>query len=147
MPQRKKPAAAPALSAVPEYVQQSRVYQRKKVTKRKLPSFEEAMLLLHIPELSRKYLKAVLEGLELRDKTALEHAGEMLNYVQRKGFNINIAQQMLQQNQAAGEAAPVMGFDAFARQLAESREGHALPPPPADLTIDVEPAAAAPAGE
>ena len=139
MAARRKAAApaAPPVSAVPEYIQQARVYQRKKITKRKLPSFEEAMFLLHVPELAREYFGAILEGLKVRDKTALEHAGEMLNYVQRKGFNINVSQQLLQQNQVAGEQSPVMGFDALARQLAEARAGHALPaPPPA---IDIHP--------
>jgi hypothetical protein len=126
------------------------VYQRRKVTKRKLPSFEAAMFLLHVPELSRLYFDAIYEGLKDRDKTCLEHAGEMLNYVQRKGFNINIAQQLLQQNVAAGAQSPVMGFDAFARQLAEARAGHALPPP-AEIVevhrVDTSETVTAPAGD
>jgi hypothetical protein len=130
---KKKPPSA--TSVIPEYVQQSRVYQRKKVTKRKLPSFEEAMFLIHVPEMARLYFKAIYEGLQERDKVALEHAGEMLQYVQRKGFSINVAQQMLAQNVAAGETSPVVGFDAFARQLAEARAGHALPPPPEVLEL------------
>lgn len=144
MPSRRKnkPPAEPAKSPVPEYVQQSRVYQRKKVTKRKLPSFEEAMFLIHVPEMSRLYFEAVFEGLKARDKTALEHAGEMLSYVQRKGININVAQQMMAQNVAAGEQAPVMGYDALVRSIAEAR---ALPAPaevidvrPADMPVAVD---------
>lgn len=137
-PRKSSPPATPPVSAVPDYIKESRVYQRRKVTKRKLPSFEEAMLLLHIPEMSRLYLEAVCEGLKERDKTALEHAGEMLNYVQRKGININVAQQMMQQNAVAGATAPVVGYDAFVRQLAEARAGHALPPPAEDV-ITVHP--------
>ena len=98
------------------------------------------MFLLHVPEMSRLYFEAIFEGLKVRDKAALEHAGEMLTYVQRKGFSINIAQQLLQQNTAAGAASPVTGFDALVRQLAAARgdNGNALPEPAA--TIDVRPA-------
>jgi hypothetical protein len=88
--------------------------------------------------MARSYFHAILEGLKAGDKVALEHAGEMLQYVQRKGININVAQQMLQQNQAAGESAPVMGFDALARRIAEEKAGHALPPPAEVLTIAAE---------
>jgi hypothetical protein len=138
-----KPSAVPD-SPVPEYIQKSGLYQLNKVTKRKLPSFEEAMLLLHIPEMARAYLKAVLGGLAVREKTALDHAGRILNYVQDKGFNISVTQQMLQQNTVAGVESPVIGFDAFARRLAEQRAGHALPSPEVIDSVPVRPADSAP---
>lgn len=135
MSRRKRLEVVQSNSAVPAYIKESRVYMRKTVTKRKLPSFEEAMLLLHIPELAREYFSAILGGLKVRDKTALHHAGKMLSYVEDKGFNITIAQQMLTQNAVAGADSPVMGFDAFIRHQAELRAGHALP------AIDIQPAA------
>jgi hypothetical protein len=127
--------AKPAV--VPECVRESRVYQRRKVTKRKLPSFTEAMMLLHAPEALRLYWEALLNGLKAGDKTALETAGEIFNYVRGKGMTFNLTQQMLAQQQAAGETAPVVGFDAFVRQLAEARADRALPAP-AEV-IDAEP--------
>jgi hypothetical protein len=102
------------------------------------------MLLLHIPEMARAYLKAVLGGLAVREKTALDHAGRILNYVQDKGFNISVTQQMLQQNTVAGVESPVIGFDAFARRLAEQRAGHALPSPEVIDSVPVRPADSAP---
>jgi hypothetical protein len=134
-------------SAVPEYVQESAVFQRRKVTKRKLPSFTEAMLLLHAPEALRLYWAALLEGLKARDKNALDAAGEIFNYVRGKGINLSVTQQLLQQNVAAGEQSPVIGFDAFARQLAEARAGRSLPPPPDSVVVEVRPADIAPAGD
>lgn len=135
---RKSKAESKISDVIPEYVRESRLYQRRKVAKRKLPSFEEAMFLLHVPEMARLYFRAIYEGLKERDRVALEHAGEMLQYVQRKGFNINVAQQMLANNVAAGENSPVTGFDALVRQLAEARAGHALPAP-AEV-LDIRPA-------
>lgn len=132
---KSKPPETPA-SAVPESVKQSRVYQRRKVTKRKLPSFTEAMMLLHAPEALRLYWEALLEGLKRGDKYALEAAGEIFNYVRGKGINLNLTQQMMAQNVAAGEQSPVVGFDAFARRLAEARAGHALPPPAEVLQLE-----------
>jgi hypothetical protein len=126
---RKLNPPGPVSSAVPEYVQQSRLLQRRKVTKRKLPTFAEAMLLLHAPEALRLYWEAMLEGLKARDKGALEAAGEIFNYVRGKGINLTVTQQLLNQNAVAGPNSPVVGFDAFARQLAEARAGHALPSP------------------
>ena len=137
MSKRKPNPVAPAPSAVPEYVQQSRLLQRRKITKRKLPTFAEAMLLLHAPEALRLYWEAMLEGLKARDKGALEAAGEIFNYVRGKGINLTVTQQLLNQNAVAGPNSPVVGFDAFARQLAEARAGHALPAP-SDV-IDVTP--------
>ena len=127
----------PAPSAVPEYVQQSRLLQRRKVTKRKLPTFAEAMLLLHAPEALRLYWEAMLEGLKARDKSALEAAGEIFNYVRGKGINLTVTQQLLNQNAVAGPNAPIIGADAFIRQLAEARGGHALPAP--TQVVDVIP--------
>lgn len=123
-----KPQPAPA-SAVPEYVQSSRLMQRRKVTKRQLPSYTEAMLLLHAPEALRLWWEAVLEGLQRRDKHAMEMAGEVFNYIRGKGVSLNVTQQLFQQNAVAGPDAPVIGCDAFIRQLAEARAGHALPAP------------------
>ena len=128
----------PAPSAVPEYVQQSRLLQRRKITKRKLPTFAEAMLLLHAPEALRLYWEAMLEGLKARDKSALEAAGEIFNYVRGKGINLTVTQQLLNQNAVAGTSGPVIGTDAFLRQLAEARAGHALPAP-AEI-VDIRPA-------
>ena len=139
------PPAPEKPSLVPDYVKQSRVFQRKKVTKRKLPSFTEAMLLLHAPEALRLYWEAILEGLKARDKHALDAAGEIFNYVKGKGMTLNVTQQMLQQNTAAGLESPVVGFDAFVRQLADSRAQKALPAP---TVIDQAPIGQAPpAGE
>ena len=133
---RKSNPPGPVQSAVPEYVQQSRLLQRRKVTKRKLPTFAEAMLLLHAPEALRLYWEAMLEGLKARDKSALEAAGEIFNYVRGKGINLTVTQQLLNQNAVAGPNAPNIGTDAFLRRLAETRAGHALPSPD---VIDVEP--------
>jgi hypothetical protein len=146
MPAKKKAAAkkVPTAPVVPDYVRDSRVYQKRTVTKRKLPSFQEAMYLLHVPEMAREYFAAVLAGLKAGDKTALEHAGEMLTYVQRRGFNINIAQQMLQQNAVAGADSPVIGCDAFLRRLADERAGHALPAPVVIEQTELRPAEIAP---
>jgi hypothetical protein len=126
-------------SAVPEYVQQSRLLQRRKITKRKLPTFAEAMLLLHAPEALRLYWEAMLEGLKARDKGALEAAGEIFNYVRGKGINLTVTQQLLNQNAVAGPNAPIIGADAFIRQLAEARGERALPPPTAPI-VDIRPA-------
>ena len=126
----------PPPSAVPGYVQQSRLLQRRKITKRKLPTFAEAMLLLHAPEALRLYWEAMLEGLKARDKGALEAAGEIFNYVRGKGINLTVTQQLLQQNSGAVLNGSVIGTDAFLRQLAETRAGHTLPSPD---VIDVEP--------
>ena len=150
MPRKGKTGEQASSSAVPDYVQQSRVYQRRRVTKRKLPSFTEAMLLLHAPETLRLFWKAINEGLAKRDKVALEMTGEMFSYVRGKGINLNLTQQMLQQNHAAGPESPVIGTDAFLRQLAEARAGRALPPPPEVIDVDVRPAdsvESAPAGD
>jgi hypothetical protein len=136
---RKPNPIDPPPSAVPEYVQQSRLLQRRKITKRKLPTFAEAMLLLHAPEALRLYWEAMLEGLKARDKGALEAAGEIFNYVRGKGINLTVTQQLLNQNAVAGPNAPIIGADAFIRQLAEARGGHALPPP-ADPIVDIRPA-------
>lgn len=136
MAAKKKPPAPPE-SAVPDYLKQTRLYQKRKVTKRKLPSFTEAMLLLHAPEALRLYWEALLEGLKARDKNALEAAGEIFAYVKGKGMSINVTQAMMQQNAVAGETSPVVGYDAFIRQLKEARAERALPEPaPA---IDVHP--------
>lgn len=139
---RKPKSTNSAQGSVPDHIQQSRTYQKKAVTKRKLPSFTEAMLLIHAPELLRKYFEALLCGLKDGDKTALEQVGEIFNFVKGKGINVNLTQQMMAQGVAAGEQAPVMGYDALVRQLAESRAGHALPAPievldirPADITV------------
>jgi hypothetical protein len=126
-------------SAVPDYIQQAPLLSRRKITKRKLPTFTEAMLLLHAPEAIRLYWEALLIGLKERDKSALEAVGEIFNYVKgRGGPLVSVTQQMLQQNTVAGPDSPVIGFDAFARQLAEARAGHALPPPEDDV-IDIQP--------
>lgn len=136
MPARRK-KVEPKPNAVPDYVQQSPLLQRRKITKRKLPSFTEAMLLLHAPEALRLYWEAILEGLKARDKTALDAAGEIFNYVRGKGINLSVSQQILQQNVAAGEQSPVMGYDALIRQIQEARSGRPIPPP--QEAIDVFP--------
>ena len=123
-------------SVVPEYIQHSRLLQRRRVTKRKLPSYTEAMLLLHTPEVLRLFWEATIDGLKNRDKDIVKMVGEAVDYVKKGG--ITITQQVLNNNVAAGIEAPVKGFDAFARELAEARAGHALPPP-AEI-IDVHPA-------
>jgi hypothetical protein len=124
-----------AQSAVPEYIQQAKVYKRRKLSKRKVGSFEEAMLLLHLPELARGYFSSLLEGLKARDKSALDHTGQILNYVQQRGLNISVTQQLLQQNTVAGPDSPVVGYDAFVRRLGEARGGEL----PSGNVITVEP--------
>lgn len=131
MSQKKKP------NSVPDYIQAAPIMQRRKLTKRRLPSFTEAMTLLHMPELQRKFWKALFEMLDAGDKEGLRSAGEIIGLLEKRG-GINVTQQMMAQNVAAGPTSPVMGFDAFARQLAEARAGHALPPP-ADDVVDVHP--------
>lgn len=122
-------------SVVPEYIQAAPLLNRRKITKRKLPSFTEAMLLLHAPEALRLYWEAIFNGLKKGDKTALEAAGEIFNYTRGKGINLNLTQQMMANNVAAGEQAPVMGYDALVRNIAEARAGHTLPAPATVIEI------------
>ncbi len=129
---RTKKAPAPVPSAVPDYVQLSSVYQRKKVTKRKLPSFVEAMMLLHAPEVQRLFWKALMNGLTTGDKDFVRMAGEIFDVIKR-GPGISVTQQIMQQNVAASVDSPVIGFDALTRQLAEARSGHALSAPVIDV--------------
>ena len=115
--------------AVPEYVQAARLMQRRKVTKRQLPNFTEAMMLLHAPEAQRLAWKALLEGAAAGDKDFVRMALEIFEILKAKGGGISVTQQILQQNAIAGADAPVIGCDAFIRQLAEARAGRALPAP------------------
>lgn len=131
---------------VPEYVQKSAVMRRTKVTKRQLPSFTEAMLLIHTPELQRLYFASLLKSLTKGDRHAQRLVAEMFELV-KGGGGITLVNAMLQQNVAAGEAAPVKGFDAFVRQLKESREGRSLMPAPDPGVIEVRPAESVPAGD
>jgi hypothetical protein len=132
-------------SAVPAYVQDSKILQKRKVTKRTLPSFTEAMMLLHAPEAQRLAWAALLNGADAGNKEAVRTILEIFGLVQKSGgFTLN--QQILQQNAAAGVESPVKGFDAFTRELAEARAGHALPPP-SEVIVEVRPADSAPAGD
>ena len=123
-----KPKDPAAKWALPDYITGSRVLQRRKVTKRQLPTFTEQMMLLHAPEAQRLFWQALLKGLERGDKDCMRMMGEIAELLKRGG-GITVTQQILNQNAAAGETAPVVGFDAFARQLAEARAGHLLPSP------------------
>jgi hypothetical protein len=136
-PKRSRRAKVEPESVIPEYVQQARIMQKRRVTKRRLPSYTEAMMLLHAPEAQRLFWKALLEGLNSGDREAMRMTGEIFDLV-KKGGGISITQNLLQQNAVAGATSPVVGFDAFARQLAEKRAGHALPAPQDDI-IDVHP--------
>lgn len=136
MPRKKKSAAPAPGSVVPEYVQQNKLLQKRNVTKRTLPTFTEAMLLLHAPELLRKYFEALLAGLNSGDKAALEQVGEIFNFVRGKGINVNLTQQMLNQTAAASPESPVIGYDAFTRRLAEQRA--ALPAPTNVITVPTQ---------
>jgi hypothetical protein len=135
----RKNKTPPSANVVPEYIQNSNLLNKRKITKRKLPSYTEAMLLLHTPEVLRLYFEATLEGLKAGDKDVIKMVGEMYDYVKRGG-GITLNQQILNNNVAAGETAPVVGFDAFARRLAEARAGHALPAAAEMTTIEVHPA-------
>lgn len=137
MAKSKKPVNT--ASPVPEYIQQSKVYTKRKITKRKLPSFTEAMLLLHTPELLRQYFEALLAGAKRRDKTSLDHIGEMFSFIRGKGISINLTQAMMQNNVAAGDTAPVQGFDAFVRALKEKRAAAQLEAAPEGQVIDAHP--------
>jgi hypothetical protein len=102
------------------------------------------MLLVHTPALLQEYFAALLGGLKAGDKVALEQVGEIFNYVKGRGISLSMNQQILQANAAAGEQAPVIGYDTLVRQIAESRAGRALPAPstavdirPADTTVTV----------
>lgn len=136
MPRKPKLAVVPE-SAVPSYIQEAPIMRRRKITKRRLPSYAEAMMLLHAPEALRLFWKSLLEGESAGDKDSVRMVGEIFEYLKRGG-GISIVQQMLQQNAVAGATSPVIGFDAFARSLAEARAGHALPPPAEDV-ITVHP--------
>jgi hypothetical protein len=124
------------VNVIPDYIAQSKLLRRNKVTKKSLPSYTEAMMLLHAPEAQRLFWKALLEGLDSRDKEFVRMAGEIFELL-KKGPGISITQQILQQN-LSGNNGTAMGFDAFVRQLAEARSGHPLPPPAG--AIDVRPA-------
>ena len=125
---RRKKAEIPIeASAVPEYVQQAPLLKRRKVTKRKLPSYTEAMMLLHVPEVLRLFWKATLEGLARGDRDIVKMVAEGIGYVKGGGMTLN--QQILQNNVVAGAESPVIGFDALARQLAEARSGHLIVSP------------------
>ena len=108
--------------------------QRRKITKRQLPTFTEQMMLLHAPEAQRLFWKGLIEGLSRGDTKTMEMMADIFKLIQRGG-GISITQQILNNQTAAGETAPVVGFDAFVRQLTEARTGHALPAPE---VIDVE---------
>lgn len=137
MPRRKAKVADP--SVVPESVQKSRVYQRQKVTKRTLPSFNEAMMLIHAPEVFRQFWQATLASLRAGDKDIIKMVAEGIGYIKGGGgggFTLN--QNILNQNAVAGVQSPVMGYDAFARQLAETRAGHAIAMPQVVDAIPVD---------
>ena len=122
---KKKPVSA--TSPVPEYIQQAPLLNKRKITKRKLPSYAEAMLLLHAPEMLRLFFEASFAAIKAGDKDIIKMTAEMFDYIKKNGLTIN--QNILQNNAAAGPESPVKGFDAFARELAEARAGHVLPPP------------------
>ena len=139
MPRKKTKATETQPSVVPEYIQQSRLLQRRKLNKRKLPSYTEAMMLLHAPEAQRLFWKALLEGLTNGDKEAVRMTGEVFDLLKRGG-GFTITQQLFQQNAVAGPTSPVLGFDALVRRIAEAKAGHALPMPTEDAAIvDVHP--------
>jgi hypothetical protein len=97
------------------------------------------MLLIHMPELQRRFYEALLSRLAAGDKDAIRVTGEMMKVIERGG--ISITNQMLNQNVAAGETAPVKGFDTLVRELAEKRGGtQALPSPASDQVITIRPA-------
>jgi hypothetical protein len=124
-------------SVVPEYIQHSRLLQRRRVTKQKLMDYTEAMKLLHTPEVLRLFWEAVINGLNNGDKDIVKMVGEVFDYVKKGG--INITQQMLNNNMPAAIEPRVKGYDAYVRELAEARAGHALPPPEEIIDGDVHP--------
>ena len=138
MPRKPKSERPVKPGELPHYVTDSKLLQRQKVTKRTLPGFSEAMMLVHTPALLREWFAALYRKVQDGDIKALQIVGEMYTYTKAKGINISVTQGMLQQNVAAGEQSPVIGFDAFARRLAEQRAGHALPP--ADDVVELRPA-------
>lgn len=128
MPRKpKKDPAAPA-SVIPDYIENSPLLRKTKVTKRKLPSYTEAMLLLHMPEMQRKFFKALLTGLDACDKDFVRMAGEICEHLKRGG-GISVTQQVLNQTAMAGTQDAVYGYDALVRRLAEARSGQPLPSP------------------
>lgn len=139
-PRKKEAPPAPPQSVVPEVVRNARAYKRQRVNSRQLPTFQEAMLLLHAPEVLRTYWEGILEAMRRGDKWAYEQAAEIHTYIKSKGINLSLTQQMMNNHVAAGETAPVIGYDALVRQIAEARAQRAIPAP-AEV-IDIEPVAA-----
>jgi hypothetical protein len=136
---RKKKAIADN-GVVPAYVQASKLLQRHKVTKRTLPSYTEAMMMLHAPESLRLFWKALMEGMDSGDEKFVRLCAEVFDLV-KKGGGITITQQLLQQNVAAGELAPVQGYDSLVRKLAEVRaEAAAEKALPSPSVIEIRPA-------
>ena len=126
-PKHKVAKGAAAPDVIPEHVLQSRLMRRKKVTKRQLPIFTEAMLLLYTPSLLRHYFTSLAKGAHRGDKDSMDKIAKMYNFIPGgNGVQVNISQQMVQQNAVAGPTAPVQGFDAFARSLAEARASNIL---------------------
>lgn len=124
-PKEKPPAAT---SVIPDYIENAPLVRKHKVTKRKLPSYTEAMMLLHAPEVQRLFWRAMIEGLTNGDKDFVRMAGEVFELVKRGG-GISVTQQVLNQTAMAGTQDAVSGYDSFVRQLSAARGGQTLPPP------------------
>jgi hypothetical protein len=135
MARSKAKPPAPA-NAIPDYIVNAPLVRKKKIAKKQLPSYTEAMMLLHAPELQRLFWQAMIKGVTEGDKEFVRMTGEIFELL-KKGGGVSVVQQTFNQTAMSGTQDAISGYDTFVRQLAIARSTPALPEP---QIIDVRPA-------
>lgn len=93
------------------------------VTRESLPAITERAFLENAEDITRKFISALKDGLDRRDKNALQMAGQMLGFIkQQPGFQVNVNQQNNTQINGAGNGGPARSFEDIVRTVQAGRE-------------------------
>jgi hypothetical protein len=120
------------IEKLPERIRESAVMRRQSIRPSSMTKYQQQMLLLFMPEISRWFFARLMDGVKRGNKTDQALWAEMAGHIQRKN-GININQQILSQ-QNVNATAPRYSMDQIVRELQEQTEMKTI-----DTTLAIEP--------
>jgi hypothetical protein len=118
--------------ALPEYLTNSKLLKKRRVKKHQLPSYTEAMALLHAPTAQAVAWKTLIEKAEAGNLDAVKVILDIFKLIP-KGGGMTIVQQTYASTGAVSvEGRQIKNADAFIRSIHEQRASALLSAPAED---------------